>query len=657
MSKSYGSKCLGFMQALLEDASIEFPIDRADFSRDYKRLRSLLETRGLRLFTIDLPELGKHLDRCLTEAVYTKSELPLSRCSSPSVVVPRLFRALYLRIFEDNGCLKESPDVAAIAFLRQALYGLKKLKLNCEQWRIRDAVSTFHRTDLELAPPFLEWNSEDPSLFQPSKGLTLRTFGERPTEQGGLEYGYSRGLALDLSQSVFDWLLLALGPYSPGSGSFKHGPGAVSDLSKGDYKYNFPSWSLKLEYCFPQAEYANANYTHWLHHGGLEERSDHFSKLIAVPKNLKTPRLIAAEPTCNQWAQQSIWSWFKAKTSDSVVGQFVHFGDQTFNQRTALEGSATGALSTIDLSEASDRVSCRLVERVFRLNPELLTALYSTRTTRVVQTISRASPTEIPLNKFSTMGNACTFPVESFIFLGFTLTACLLKAGKTSLRHSDIARAVRPLIGKVHVFGDDIVCPTEATGILSDLLAAFSFKVNADKSFTRGKFRESCGCDAFMGHDVTPAYVTGFSDKPGPELIERTCQLSNNFFLKGYWRTASYLQSTVEHLVDVVPIDSGLTGLVSPTADFKPPNRVRWNEAYQRWEERSALLTAKQTRSSEPGFGPLLQYFTENPSQDLPWKSGTDSRPRFKLTRGWYPIGERRLSFLKLDGTHRRARG
>lgn len=663
MSKSYGSRYLGFIESLFEDISMEYPNDRTDFSRDIKRLRSLLDTRGIRLFTIDLPELGKHLDRCLSGSVYVPSNLPLSRQVSRTVVVPRLFRALYLRIFEENGCLKEKSDIAAIFALRQALYGLKKLKLNCEQWRIRDAVTTLCQTDQQLPSPFLNWNSEDPSFFEPTKSISLSSYSDEGyalQKLGGLKHGSFSRLATDLCQSVFDWLLLDLGQFVPGGGintstgnksrihSFKHGPGAVSDGNAGDYKYNFPSWSLKLEYQFPQSEFAFANYDHWLHDGGLEEKTNLFSKLVAVPKTLKTPRLIAAEPTCNQWAQQSIWSWFKTRSQDSVVGNFVRFNDQSVNQWLALLGSENGKLATIDLSEASDRVSCRLVERVFRLNPELLTALYSTRTSTVKQSISRHSPSEISLNKFSMMGNACTFPVESFIFLGLSLTACLLHAGKTSRGHGDIAKFVRTLHGKVHVFGDDIIVPTEVTGILDSLLTLFDFKINKDKSHDSGFFRESCGCDAFKGHDVTPAYVTSLADKPGPELIEGLCEVSNNFFLKGWWNTAKYLQSTIEHHVDVVNVDSGLTGLVSYTADFRPSKRIRWNKSYHIWEERSALLTAKQKRSSEPGFGPLLQYFTENPSQDLPWKSGVDGRPRLKLTRGWYPIGERRARFLNL---------
>lgn len=102
------------------------------------------------------------------------------------------------------------------------------------------------------------------------------------------------------------------------------------------------------------------------------------------------------------------------RVAHTWLSDFIRFRDQSQNQEMCLRGSKDGSLATIDLSAASDRVSCLCVGNVFRGNEALLRALRSTRTQKVE--LLKNGPIR-SLNMYSTMGNATTFPVESLIFL------------------------------------------------------------------------------------------------------------------------------------------------------------------------------------------------------------------------------------------------
>lgn len=95
------------------------------------------------------------------------------------------------------------------------------------------------------------------------------------------------------------------------------------------------------------------------------------------------------------------------------------------------------------------------------------------------------------------MGNGYTFELETLIF-------CAL------------AKAVGADIGiDTFVYGDDIIVPDR---LADDLLAVLRFAgmtPNAKKTFKGAcEFRESCGGDFFLGHDVRPFYIKESIDDP-----------------------------------------------------------------------------------------------------------------------------------------------
>jgi hypothetical protein len=163
----------------------------------------------------------------------------------------------------------------------------------------------------------------------------------------------------------------------------------------------------------------------------------------------------------------------------------VDIRDQTRNQRLAASGSLTGALATLDLSSASDTISREIV---FELLP-LDWAIYLARAR--TQEVLLPNGAVLSQEKFSSMGNGFTFPLETLIFWGLAAACC----------RSD---------SDVSVYGDDIIVPTEHFEYLTEVLVACGFVVNTKKSYASGPFRESCGKDYIMGIDVRPYYPRGW---------------------------------------------------------------------------------------------------------------------------------------------------
>jgi len=109
----------------------------------------------------------------------------------------------------------------------------------------------------------------------------------------------------------------------------------------------------------------------------------------------------------------------------------------------------------------------------------------------------------------------------------------------------------------VSVTGDDTIVPSSCYKDVAKALEAVSLKVNLGKSFVHGFFRESCGGDFFMGHDVTPCRVNNLWSSTESRFVE-LMNLRNIFYVKGLWQTAkriemmlpscSYTSSTISPL-------------------------------------------------------------------------------------------------------------
>jgi hypothetical protein len=383
---------------------------------------------------------------------------------------------------------------------------------------------------------------------------------------------------------------------------FKHGPGAVAERLKQHEKSCFPNWPAKLNHVFPY-DTCGRTVGSPLERPSLHEMA---SRLICVPKTAKGPRLIAAEPTSHQWCQQLLLRFLFDQCRATFGSHFIDFRDQNKSADMVYSASLDRKLATVDLSDASDRLTCWTVERVFRRNPSLLRALHAART-RYIRDDNLGYPNFLSLRKFASQGTATTFPVMSLVMLCIAL-------GCSIPDYTNITLAtLRKWRTRVRVFGDDIILPEHGYERLVIAMEALQLKVNVAKSYVKGHFRESCGADGFMGFDITPSKPrTLIADSPAS--VQAVLDTSNNLFNKGLWyasRAALDLISPQirKHLRIVGPNGAGFSGLQAYSGGYEYHLAKRWNSRLHRHEVRVWNLRTRTERLERGDFDGLLDFF------------------------------------------------
>lgn len=627
--KSQASVLLHVLKGLFKDASLAYPELKESFLKDYERIALYYRKRGLALFTLDLPNLDSLLLEGL-ESGRLSLNGPLSRRVSKRIQVPRLLSGLWLRVFDKSSCLCKDVDSTALAFLRQISCIGKRLQVECSPERVQTSIRNFLNVERELRKPTLQWADDSLNVCGKLHNLSLSdcvASADRLCDTSGDLYGLSGGSAglqigtncpdsrqiLDQVQQVADLVSEALGQFSPllysiqlegmgrGLGT-RHGPGAVAERMEQPDKGDFPFWPHKLEQRFPFELFGKPI-------GFTRDRPLNHevpSRLICVPKTAKGPRLIAAEPVAHQWCQQLIRSWLDERLRVLFRGDFIDFRRQNLSGDLVIQASLDRKLATVDLSDASDRLSCWTVERMFRLNPSLLIALHAARTRWLRQDIDASCDSFIKLKKFASQGTATTFPVQSIVFLIIAL-ASAMGDGKVTMERLLKLRSV------VRVFGDDIILPTHGYARLNRIMELLQLKVNMAKSYKDGQFRESCGVDGYAGNDVTPVKPkTLVAD--GPASCQAVIDTTNNLFNKGYWHASYNLQTTIPVHVQrglrvVARTDAGFAGLTSFSGSDESHLRTRWNKRLHRNEVRIWSISPKTAKRDRQGFGVLLDFF------------------------------------------------
>lgn len=649
--KSQESHFLQVCATLFVEVARAYPSDLVDVEYDFAHLVTVVRSRGVSVLTTDLPKACKHFDRCLSEGTYVSGGESLTASASGEVHLPKFMGYLYRRIFHESGCLQENPDVCAISLVRQILLAFKKVDLPCSEQNIQREIAEFLSVDASLPAPHPCWAkavASERELDEITKAFSQSDeIAERAVDLYADCVDEIKDL-LEVLDIVSGIMATTLGPYNPEEWNCKHGPGAISVWPVDRFKYRFENWSERLDSAYPYDLYAFHGYGSWARsaaraHLGVipfdfgEQATDCevSSKLIAVPKDLTKPRLIASEPCENMWCQQNLRAYMYERVRTTSEGKhcwlsdFLKFDDQVLNQRLAIEGSLSGTLATVDLSAASDRVTCSVVGHFWRRNPTVLAALRATRTLSTLVNHDR-----VELRKFATMGNACTFPVQSLLFLSIAISSVLYARKK-----KPSIGTMKELIGSVAVFGDDIIVPVDCRIHFERLLNLLWFKVNPGKTFWSGKFRESCGVDAFAGVTVTPAYYASHR-RENPEDIASAVEVSNNFYLKGLLVTAEFLAQTVMVGIPTVSMSSGVLGFKSRSGLDNSHNSVRWNQHLQRDEILIPVLSQKGRVSRVLHEGQLLQYFTDAPSPDIVWRAGVAGRPKLKMLWDWVALSD-----------------
>jgi len=217
------------------------------------------------------------------------------------------------------------------------------------------------------------------------------------------------------------------------------------------------------------------------------------SKIVTVPKNSKTDRTIAVEPGINLWYQLGIGNTIRNR----LLKVGIDLRNQGRNQSLAYSSSISGELATVDFSAASDSISIATVEAL--LPPRWFLLMNCCRS---MYGHLEGQTAPLKFEKFSSMGNGFTFQLESLIF--YAIAVCVVEYLQLDTSN-------------VSVYGDDVIIPVSAFKLYREICEIYGFRVNVQKSFFSGVFRESCGSHYFMGIDCKPYYLR--------EVVKGECDL------------------------------------------------------------------------------------------------------------------------------------
>ena len=203
------------------------------------------------------------------------------------------------------------------------------------------------------------------------------------------------------------------------------------------------------------------------------------ARITTVPKNNEKRRPINIEPFGNSMLQHAIGAGLERVLAS--IGNDLRTGQDKHRNRIKNDDVAT-----IDLSDASDRVSVELVRFLF---PERVFSVLEA----VRSKCTEVDGVYIRTNKISCQGNGFTFPLMTIILLA----ACKACGDDES-----------------SVYGDDIIVKNDIATDVIQLIEKLGFKVNHEKSFVSRQFRESCGGFYYRGYircfDI--AWVTNFPE-------------------------------------------------------------------------------------------------------------------------------------------------
>jgi len=500
--------------------------------RDINTITERVEHEGLSFLTITLPDLGKAIQKWLDQG---QAGIHPAFRNERGGSFPRFLGGFFTRVFDrSSGLLLDEPCIDSIIALRQLTLMFGKIELPCTPKRVKGAMSNYVKCEQEVRQFDMNLTKKDLVEFEQMSDLLFRdTF-------------------LKMDRMVY------YGAVFP-----KHGPGAVADGLTSNGKYNLRTWTSRLEGVLPSSEHVipNARFSHILDDVHfLEPGSEMPVKVISVPKTLKTPRIIAMEPAHMQYVQQALSRCFlECYRESDILPKLIGFDDQVPNQDLARRGSLNGDTATLDLSDASDRVSNQLVRAMVRRFATLHRAVDATRSRKAdVDGFG-----EIRLAKYASMGSALCFPIEAMVF-----TTLIFVGIQRSLNRSLTRRDIYALADSVRVYGDDLIVPVDHVLSVVSALEHFGAQVGTDKSFWTGKFRESCGREYFNGSDVSLVRVRQALPDTTADVagVISTVALRNQLYLSGYWRTVRWLDKRLRGLLryypDVVPT-SPVLGRVS----------------------------------------------------------------------------------------------
>lgn len=530
---SHATILVDVFRSLFQDLKLRFPAKSKELSRDFLRIERQGLSEEMNFLGKGLAELGKHADSAiLGNTMDTPSYWkPCSKEGS----YPLFLSCIWKEIFDNVGNLRTEVDPEYVKAYRQVCFLAAKYQhpAGYTESQNQTVIDSFVKTerDIDRLP------SDNSVLFHAS----------------------------EVGEMV--WHRFDCRNISP-----KHGPGGVANGEKLEEKWAKNILFHSVHQVYPYYDYfylrssdpSGSTCNHLAQRANeyrSMERADYpVAKVVLVPKDYRGPRLISMEPKELQYLQQGLSRKMVAHLERHPITRgHVNFTSQDVNRKLALESSRTREWATLDLKEASDRVTMDHVGAIF--GPVMSKHLFALRSHYTIL----PDGTKLHMKKFAPMGSALCFPAESFVF--FALVFGLFRANGVD---EDSARRM------VYVYGDDLIVPDAWAIRVIDMLQEHGLLVNVSKScFGSGPFRESCGCDAFNGVDVTPIRLKTTLPGPGSPLgtwAQSLCDSASVFRAGGYICVSEHLRRLVEthtkSVVPRVPFKSGMLSVFDESVSF-----------------------------------------------------------------------------------------
>lgn len=584
---------------VLRDQAALCNLRSSDLEQDISTIQDRVSVEGLSFLTKTLPTLGKCLDKALS------SDCPLPtghafKLSRRAPYLPVFLRGFWKLVFDQDGSVavleagskKLFRQIAAVRAVRQICYLFYKLDGVCDEKANQAVIDAFVETDRSL-----------------------------PEETEEVPLSPEACRAVDNARSLICYALKRFDPLEIRPG---HGPGAVATGEKPWNKMKFRRFYVKLDELYSYPEYFFFNMTHLCDDlevlEALEEVHTATAKVVLVPKDSRGPRLISMEPLELQWIQQGVMRELvrEIEHPNNITAGFVNFADQTINRELARDNSFYGDHVTVDMKEASDRVSLWLTRLLF---PEhVFNCLKACRSEETVLPDGHS----LRLRKFAPMGSACCFPVEALTFWALAVGS-VIDSIPWRLEHG----VLDPW--GVWVYGDDMVVHKDHFPVIRPIFEELHLKFNEDKCCTGRFFRESCGLDAFAFEDVSPLRVKARwpKGKLSPAASQSYVAYTNRLRRLGCLGSSTWLKNQIEQKLGPLPLtnDTQNDHFAFQREDMEDTEieqyllstfKSRWNKRLQRWEVKLNTPGPVYLNTGDPNWSELLRLHSSAGSPNLP---------------------------------------
>lgn len=586
------SLILSFYKNLLQDFVVLFPEDSLEYEFNFIEERSKDLLSLVKLFS----KLGKNIESSLISL--QKLEVPDGIPVADGSQLPRFLYAQFCTLFHEDGvplyALEGLSDLdrevakhsaICVLTLRQFFLAFSKAEdIDCERSEEEEVGDFLNRV---TTIPKITCNNV---VLSVARHLLEEVLGDG---QGGL--------CAELAQ----WESNPFGV---------HGPGAVAAGEKGKDKYDFSvpiGFDIQLfvpELLNPKAYLPCEE----------EHRNDVVSRLAVVPKDFRGHRLICIEPKEAMWAQQGLMRvLYERVSSHPLTRRSISFK----SQEKSFFLSKSYRFSTIDLKDASDRVSKTLCRLLFNKKVYRLLTRYRSRQ------IEAYSGYRTTYETMFTMGNALCFPIETLVFWAISVAAmyvqrCVMQGYDPARMYFTFRYPYSPegemdyqivsyQFGKRNtpfasvysrVFGDDIIVPRIYYECVTGALESCGFVVNRSKSCDNTLVRESCGSWWYHEYDCR---IVRF----GSHKLQNTRAwigfLENSRALAqcGFYSAAQSVLDFMAVMHAVPPYVAGLPGLRVWDDCY------RWNKDLQRVEVWLPMLENVDRRQYLPGNWGIYSFF------------------------------------------------